>query len=666
MRWTRVFHSVAFYLVLLFLVLTVVQYLAGQTEPPTEYPYSQFLKLVQEDRVAEVDITYQTAGTGYARGTLQDGTQFETTVPTNDPMLLDLLRQHEVNHEIHEPETGAWWMALLTSFLPVLLVIGAFFFIMQQSQGGGNRVMQFGKSRAQLHTPEHAPNVTFDDVAGIDEVETELEEITDFLQNPRKYIKIGARIPKGVLLVGPPGTGKTLVARAVAGEADVPFYSISGSDFVEMFVGVGASRVRDLFEQAKKNAPAIVFIDEIDAVGRQRGAGYGGGHDEREQTLNQLLVEMDGFGVNEGIIIMAATNRPDVLDPALLRPGRFDRQLTIHRPDLEGRHKIFEIHLREKPLGEDVRVEVLARRTPGFTGADIENAVNEAALLAARKNQTEVAMQDFEEAVDRIMAGGPEKRSQVISKKEKEIVAYHEAAHALLADLLPNTDPIHKISIIPRGGALGYVLQMPLEDRYLVTKGEILDRVTMALAGRAAEELVFSEISTGAQDDLEKSTSMVRQMITEYGMSEELGPLTYGDKMGNPFLGRDITRGRNYSEEVASAIDREIRKTVATCYDQARELLVENRPAFERLAQVLLEKETLEGEEVREIVREVMSGSADTSAEDEEESSEYVADGDGETLPGRAVSGTDMTCGGRGGFCMFRGVGDLGARWCET
>ncbi len=660
MRWTRIFHSVAFYLVLLFLVLTVVQYLAGQVEAPAEYSYSQFVGLVESDRVAQVDISYQAAGTGRAEGSLKDGSPFVTTVPTNDPLLLDLLRRHEVNHEIHEPETPAWWMALLTSFLPILLIIGAFFFIMQQGQGGGNRVMQFGRSRAQVHAPEHAPNVTFDDVAGIDEVRTELEEVTDFLKNPRKYIKIGARIPKGVLLVGPPGTGKTLVARAVAGEAGVPFFSISGSDFVEMFVGVGASRVRDLFEQAKKSAPAIVFIDEIDAVGRQRGAGYGGGHDEREQTLNQLLVEMDGFGVNEGVIIMAATNRPDVLDPALLRPGRFDRQLSIFRPDVDGRRQIFDIHLRGKPLAEDVDPQILARRTPGFTGADIENVVNEAALLAARKDKSEVDMTDFEEAVDRIMAGGPEKRSQVISEKEKRIVAYHEAGHALAADRLPNTDPIHKISIIPRGGALGYVLQMPLEDRYLVTKGEILDRVTTALAGRAAEALVFDEISTGAQDDLEKSTTMVRKMITEYGMSDELGPLTYGDKMDNPFLGRDLTRGRNYSEEVAAAIDREIKKTVAASYEKARNLLIEHRPAFERLAKVLLEQETIEGDDVRKIIMDVEADDGapeDAATADEED----AADGQGQA--GRAVSSASQINGGC--FRMLPCMSDLDPRGCE-
>ncbi|MFO7941182.1 MAG: ATP-dependent zinc metalloprotease FtsH [Bacillota bacterium] len=659
MKWTRVFQSVAFYLVVLFLILTVVQYLATQSDRPEEYAYSHFLSLVEEGRVSQVEITYQSAGTGNAQGTLTDGTSFVTTVPTNDPILMDSLREADIEYQVHEEEGASWWMAVLTTLLPVLLVIGAFFFIMQNSQSGGNKVMQFGKSRAQLHNPEgKTPRVTFDDVAGIDEVREELEEITDFLQNPRKYVKIGARIPKGVLLFGAPGTGKTLVARAVAGEAEVPFYSISGSDFVEMFVGVGASRVRDLFEQAKKTAPAIVFIDEIDAVGRQRGAGYGGGHDEREQTLNQLLVEMDGFGVNEGIIVIAATNRPDVLDPALLRPGRFDRQLTIQRPDLSGREAIFRIHLRGKPLDEDVDVEVLARRTPGFTGADIENTVNEAALLAARKNFSTVRMRDFEDAIDRIVAGGPEKKTRIMSQKEKDIVCYHESGHALVAEVLPNTDPVHKISVIPRGGALGYVLQMPLEDRYLVTRGEILDLVTMALAGRASEELVFSEISTGAQDDLEKATKMVRRMITEYGMSEVMGPLTYGDKMDTPFLGRDMARGRNYSEEVASAIDREIRKTISDCYRRARKILEENRSALENLASALAEEETLEGERLQEVLSSVnIVGRQERKYRDGMPVS-LDEDKDDETVEEPAAQAGD---GDMNGYWEFRDP-----RWCEA
>jgi len=602
MKWTRVFRSVTFYLIILFLLLSVVNYLSTQGQKPAKLTYTQFLQQVEAKKVTSVTITYENAGTGRVQGELSDGGKFETVIPTSDQDLLATLRERGVEVKVEEPARTPWWTALLGTLLPVILVIGAFFFIMQQTQGGGNRVMQFGKSRARLHTAENRPRVTFKDVAGIDEVEEELSEIVDFLKHPKKYIRLGARIPKGVLLFGAPGTGKTLVARAVAGEAGVPFFSISGSDFVEMFVGVGASRVRDLFEQAKKNAPGIVFIDEIDAVGRQRGAGYGGGHDEREQTLNQLLVEMDGFGTHEGIIVVAATNRPDILDPALLRPGRFDRQISIDRPDLKGRREILDIYAREKPLAGDVDLDIIARRTPGFTGADLENLMNEATLLAARENKKEIGMPELESAIDRIIAGGPEKKSRVISDREKEIVAYHEAAHALVGRLLPNTDPVHKISIIPRGGALGYTLQLPLEDRYLITRGQILDMVTMLLAGRAAEELTFNEISSGAYDDLERATKTVRKMITEFGMSQELGPLTYGDKMDTPFLGRDLARGRNYSEEVASAIDREIRNVITTCYERANQLLRENREVLEKVAQRLIKEETLEGSDLEEML----------------------------------------------------------------
>ncbi|MDI7250221.1 MAG: ATP-dependent zinc metalloprotease FtsH, partial [Bacillota bacterium] len=489
-----------------------------------------------------------------------------------------------------------WWMALITTILPVLLIAGVFFLLMQQTQGTGSRVMQFGRSRARL-VSEDKKKVTFADLGGVDEVKEELKEIVDFLRHPKRYLEMGARIPKGVLLVGPPGTGKTHVARAVAGEAGVPFFFISGSDFVEMFVGVGASRVRDLFEQAKKHAPAIVFIDEIDAVGRQRGAGYGGGHDEREQTLNQLLVEMDGFSTNEGIIVMAATNRPDVLDPALLRPGRFDRQVVIDRPDLKGRLEILRIHTRNKPLDKEVDLEVVARRTPGFTGADLENVVNEAALLAARQRRRKITMEDLEDAIDRVVAG-PEKKSRVMSEKERRVIAYHEGAHALVAKLLPGTDPVHKASIIPRGAALGYVLQLPTEDRYIMTKAELMDRITSALAGRAAEELVFDEVSTGAAHDLETVTKLVRRMITEYGMSETLGPLTFGTKEELVFLGRDIARERNYSEEVAAAIDKEVRTIVNACYSRAMQLLRDHRDTLDRVASALLERETLEGPEL--------------------------------------------------------------------
>jgi cell division protease FtsH len=493
-----------------------------------------------------------------------------------------------------EPEPP-WWSTLLTYLIPFVLIIGLFFFFMQQ-QGGGNRVMNFGRSRARLYDSERR-KVTFDHVAGADEEKYELQEIVEFLKDPKKFNELGARIPKGVLLVGPPGTGKTLLARAVAGEAGVPFFSISGSDFVEMFVGVGASRVRDLFENAKRNSPCIVFIDEIDAVGRQRGAGLGGGHDEREQTLNQLLVEMDGFDVNTGIIILAATNRPDILDPALLRPGRFDRQITVNLPDVKGREDILKVHIKGKPLAPDVDLKVLARRTPGFTGADIENLVNEAALLAARRNKKVIGAEEMEEAIDRVIAG-TEKKSRVISEFEKKLVAFHEAGHALVGYLLPKTDPVHKVSIIPRGRAGGYTLMLPEEDRYYMTRSELLDRVATLLAGRVAEQVVFNEVSTGAQNDLERATSIVRQMIMEYGMSDELGPITLGRKHEQIFLGRDLARDRDFSEEIAKAIDKEIRRTVDKCYHRAEELIIQNRSKLDAIAEALLEKETLDATEI--------------------------------------------------------------------
>ncbi|PZN12361.1 MAG: cell division protein FtsH [Bacillota bacterium] len=596
----RIFRNLLFYLILIFFVLAILERFALVTPDVTHLRTGELLQKIEQGQVDQIvyDESRQTA-----TGQLKDGTRFRATLPE---LTVDTIREWEaqgVKVDARPPSDAPWWSGLLTTLLPVALVIAAFFFIMQQTQGTGSRVMQFGKSRARLHQPDEKRRITFDDVAGYEEVKEELKEIVDYLKNPRRYIELGARIPKGVLLYGPPGTGKTHMARAVAGEAGVPFYYISGSDFVEMFVGVGASRVRDLFEQAKRNAPAIVFIDEIDAVGRQRGAGYGGGHDEREQTLNQLLVEMDGFGTNEGIIVMAATNRPDVLDPALLRPGRFDRQIVIDRPDLVAREAILRVHTRSKPLAPDVDLALLARRTPGFTGADLENLVNEAALLAARRRKKQIDMQDLEDAIDRIVAGGPERKTRVMSEKEKQRVAYHEAGHALVAKLLPNTDPVHKISIIPRGAALGYVMQLPTEDRYLITRQEILDRVTMALAGRAAEELVFGEVSTGAQDDLEKSTKMVRRMITEFGMSDELGPMTFGHKMDAPFLGRDLIRERNYSEEVAAAIDRGISEIINDCYERALQLLREHRDKLERIAKALLEKETIEADELDALMR---------------------------------------------------------------
>ncbi|GII31196.1 ATP-dependent zinc metalloprotease FtsH [Planotetraspora mira] len=496
-------------------------------------------------------------------------------------------------------------VSLLVSFLPIIIIVLIFLFIMNQMQGGGSRVMNFGKSRAKLITKD-TPKTTFADVAGADEAIEELQEIKEFLQAPAKFQAIGAKIPKGVLLYGPPGTGKTLLARAVAGEAGVPFYSISGSDFVEMFVGVGASRVRDLFEQAKANAPAIIFIDEIDAVGRHRGAGLGGGHDEREQTLNQLLVEMDGFDVKGGVILIAATNRPDILDPALLRPGRFDRQVVIDRPDLEGRKGILRVHGRGKPFASDVDLDVIARRTPGFTGADLANVINEAALLTARQDQKLITMSTLEESIDRVMAG-PERKSRVMSDQEKKIIAYHEGGHALVAHALPNSDPVHKITILSRGRALGYTMTLPMEDKFLATRSEMMDQLAMLLGGRTAEELVFHEPTTGASNDIEKATSIARRMVTEYGMSEKLGARKFGSGNGEVFLGREMGHERDYSEQIASSIDEEVRRLIETAHDQAWEILVQYRDVLDNLVLELMEKETISREQVVQIFSSVVT-----------------------------------------------------------
>ncbi|WP_067467037.1 ATP-dependent zinc metalloprotease FtsH [Actinomadura macra] len=493
----------------------------------------------------------------------------------------------------------SFFLNLLFSLLPIVVIVLIFLFIMNQMQGGGSRVMNFGKSKAKLITKD-TPKTTFADVAGADEALEELEEIKDFLQNPAKFQSIGAKIPKGVLLYGPPGTGKTLLARAVAGEAGVPFYSISGSDFVEMFVGVGASRVRDLFEQAKANAPSIIFIDEIDAVGRHRGAGLGGGHDEREQTLNQLLVEMDGFDVKGGVILIAATNRPDILDPALLRPGRFDRQVTVDRPDLEGRKGILRVHGRGKPFAPDVDLDVIARRTPGFTGADLANVINEAALLTARFDRKLIDMDTLEESIDRVMAG-PERKTRVMSEKEKKIIAYHEGGHALVAHALPNADPVHKVTILPRGRALGYTMTLPMEDKFLTTRSEMNDQLAMLLGGRTAEELVFHEPTTGAANDIEKATSIARNMVTEYGMSERLGARKFGTGAGEVFLGRDMGHERDYSEDIASAIDDEVRRYIEGAHDTAWEILVEYRDVLDDLVVNLMDKETLSKDQVLRI-----------------------------------------------------------------
>jgi cell division protease FtsH len=498
-----------------------------------------------------------------------------------------------------EVPSGNTVIGVIFSFLPYILIILIFFFLLNQMQGGGSRVMNFGKSKAKLITKD-TPKTTFADVAGADEAIEELQEIKEFLQTPGKFQAIGAKIPKGVLLYGPPGTGKTLLARAVAGEAGVPFYSISGSDFVEMFVGVGASRVRDLFEQAKANAPAIVFVDEIDAVGRHRGAGFGGGHDEREQTLNQLLVELDGFDVKGGVIVIAATNRPDILDPALLRPGRFDRQIVVAQPDLNGRKGILRVHARGKPFADGVELDLIARRTAGFTGADLANVINEAALLTARANGTKITMASLEESIDRVMAG-PERKSVLLSERERKLIAYHEGGHALVGHALPNADPVHKITIIPRGRALGYTASAPQEDKFLVTRSEMMDQLAMLLGGRTAEELVFHEPTTGAANDIEKASSIARGMVTEYGMSERLGARKFGTGDGEPFLGREMSHTRDYSEEIASTIDEEVRRLIESAHDEAWEILVSYREVLDDLVLQLMDKETLSRDEVLRI-----------------------------------------------------------------
>jgi cell division protease FtsH len=592
----KFFRNVSFYLLIIIIAISIIDYYSTRTTNKQEITYTQFLRHMDEQKVERVTIVDNSI-----RGKLKDGTEF-TTIAPNDPTLISTLRERNVDIKAEQPPQPPWWTTIFSSILPMLLLIGVWFFIMQQTQGGGNRVMSFGKSRAKLHS-EDKIKITFLDVAGADEAKQELQEVVEFLKHPKKFNDLGARIPKGVLLFGPPGTGKTLLAKAVAGEAGVPFFSISGSDFVEMFVGVGASRVRDLFEQAKKNAPCIVFIDEIDAVGRQRGAGLGGGHDEREQTLNQLLVEMDGFAANEGIIIIAATNRPDILDPALLRPGRFDRQIVVDKPDVKGRAEILKVHTKGKPVSKEANLEVLARRTPGFTGADLSNLVNEAALLAARRNKKRIEMPELEESIERVVAG-PERKSKVISEREKRLTAYHEAGHTLVGMLLPHTDPVHKVSIIPRGRAGGYTLMLPKEDRYYATRSELLDQLKTLLGGRVAEEVVLAEISTGAQNDLERATDLVRKMITEYGMSEALGPITFGRRQDQQvFLGRDISRDRNYSEEVAYAIDKEVRNLIEGAYSECRNMLKDNIDKLHLIAKALMERETLEAEELEQLMK---------------------------------------------------------------
>ncbi len=584
-------------LVALYATVTMVNRAAG----PREVTYTEWQQAAQQDRVETVEIrsrSHELAGEMRIEG---ETVEYETVY---DPDILgdrigDIVQEHDIREITVDAEQTSPMLSFLFSMLPFLLIFLLFFFLLQQMQGGGGRVMQFGKSKAKMVSKDQ-PKVTFADVAGADEAVEELREIKDFLEHPQKFQAIGAKIPKGVLLYGPPGTGKTLLARAVAGEAGVPFFSISGSDFVEMFVGVGASRVRDLFEQAKANAPAIIFVDEIDAVGRHRGAGLGGGHDEREQTLNQMLVEMDGFDMRSGVILIAATNRPDILDPALLRPGRFDRQIVVDRPDLVGRRAILKVHSRGKPLADDVDLDVLARQTPGMTGADLANLVNEAALLAARFGKKEITMAELEEAIERVVAG-PERRTRLMSEDEKRTVAYHEAGHAIVGHALPNADPVHKISIIPRGRALGFTMQLPTEDRYLIAKGALIDRLAVMLGGRVAEELKIGDITTGAGDDIARATATAKEMVTQYGMSEKLGPMTLGQKDSQPFLGRDIGHAPDYSGEVAVEIDREVRRLIDEAHDEALEILVENDSVLEATATALLERETIDRDEILEI-----------------------------------------------------------------
>lgn len=591
----KFFKNVLFYLLIIMVIIWMFDFYTEKGAKPTEISYTSFMQHVQADEIKQVKIVDNVIS-----GKLKDGKEFSTVAP-NDSKLVEKLEKKHVDIKAELPPQPPWWMSILSSLLPMLIIVGLWFMLMNQGGAGGGKVMNFGKSRARRYD-EDKMKITFKDVAGAEEAKQELEEVVEFLKSPQKYNELGAKIPKGVLLYGPPGTGKTLLAKAVAGEAGVPFFSISGSDFVEMFVGVGASRVRDLFDQAKKSAPCIVFIDEIDAVGRQRGAGLGGGHDEREQTLNQLLVEMDGFSANEGIIMIAATNRPDILDPALLRPGRFDRQIVVDRPDIKGRTEILKVHCKGKPVGQDVSLDVIAQRTPGFTGADLSNLVNEAALLTARRDKKVINMPEMEEAAERVIMG-PERKSRVISDKEKRLTAYHEGGHTIVGMLLEHTDPVHKVTIIPRGRAGGYTLSLPKEDKYYATRSEMLDELKVLLGGRVAEALVLKEISSGASNDLQRATQLARQMICEYGMSENIGPVTFGHRQDQVFLGRDIARDKDYSEEVAAEIDKEVRAFIEDAYAATEKLLSDNIDKLHVIAKALIEKETLEEEEINQLVK---------------------------------------------------------------
>ncbi|MBW2475650.1 MAG: ATP-dependent zinc metalloprotease FtsH [Deltaproteobacteria bacterium] len=621
------YKNLALWLVISLVMIMLFNMMTQQGRELKPVPYTTFLAALDEGEV--VDVTIKGSN---LEGTYTDGSAFKTYVP-DDPDLISLLRGQGVAIQAEPDESNSFWMSILVSWGPILLLIAVWIFFMRQMQSGGGKAMSFGKSRAKLLSESQA-KITFNDVAGIDEAKDELEEVVSFLKDPKKFSRLGGRIPKGVLLVGPPGTGKTLLGRAIAGEAGVPFFSISGSDFVEMFVGVGASRVRDLFVQGKKNAPCIIFIDEIDAVGRHRGAGMGGGHDEREQTLNQLLVEMDGFESNEGVILIAATNRPDVLDPALLRPGRFDRQVVVPRPDVRGRLKILQVHARKVPLGSDVELEVIAKGTPGFSGADLENLVNEAALLAARANKNEVTRTDLEKAKDKVMMGA-ERRSMVITDEEKKVTAYHEAGHALVAMYIPGADPVHKVSIIPRGRAMGVTMYLPEEEKYNENKMGLNVKICTLLGGRVAEELIFESVTSGASNDLERATAIARKMVCEWGMSDKLGPLSYGEKEGEVFLGRDYGHVKNYSEATAMAIDDEIRRIVEECYERTTEILSQHKDSLIIVSEALLERENMDGSEIKAMIfgaEEVTEDEPDQAAATEEETAvaqDTVAPGEG-------------------------------------
>ncbi|RLQ82873.1 ATP-dependent zinc metalloprotease FtsH [Planomicrobium sp. Y74] len=600
----RIFRYTIFYLLIFLVIIGILGTFNNSGQPTEDIGYNEFLQALENGEIDTVTIqptsmVYEVTGTmeGY-----EEDESFVTNIPLENEALMnqidDVARADGAEIDYLEAPQTSGWVQFFTGIIPFIIIFILFFFLLNQSQGGGGgRVMNFGKSKAKLYD-DQKQKVRFNDVAGADEEKQELVEVVDFLKDPRRFADIGARIPKGILLVGPPGTGKTLLARAVAGEAGTPFFSISGSDFVEMFVGVGASRVRDLFENAKKNAPCIIFIDEIDAVGRQRGAGLGGGHDEREQTLNQLLVEMDGFGANEGIIIIAATNRPDILDPALLRPGRFDRQITVGRPDVKGREEVLKVHARNKPLDESVDMKAIAQRTPGFSGADLENLLNEAALVAARRNKLKIDMSDIDEATDRVIAG-PAKKNRVISKKERNIVAYHESGHTVIGLVLDDADIVHKVTIVPRGQAGGYAVMLPREDRYFMTKPELLDKIAGLLGGRVAEDLIFGEVSTGAHNDFQRATAIARSMVTEYGMSDKIGPIQFGQAQGgNVFLGRDFNSEQNYSDAIAFEIDQEIQRIIKEQYIRTKEILTKNKELLELLAQTLLEVETLDAAQI--------------------------------------------------------------------